>query len=469
MPPIQERLRDALEHTDFTKIKPDDLPVAISLIAKKAQRSPNELLLESIGFAIMGRNHQLVNDLLDEAKKGDIPIHTLFPLHLAINYLDGSEACCMIFEDIATHILANYDYNILLSASINDNGHTLLDSLMIAIIKFHTNLAPTALDDTNKDTRFPGDEVSICGRWDADSYCVRELLSSGSLSIPFDWKHKFCHTSAQSVCHVIENARWHMEGQLWASSGLFVKRCTNCGLKLELAALHTLVYVTFLLAEAGCKDEDLFGMVACLLSLLSNLNIGRESIPKAQVSFTLLFDYDADSMMETCTHQEFSPPEFAAGLRSHRTHDWSEKCEIGWALFQVILDRSHEADIDYDVHDHDVWCDAYNVVTPLTVDQTLATIWAAVQTELLTYRRLNLNDPWVSVHFNMAGLLQSLKAEGKVSIDLIDQGLMKKSVCRCGRFVHNWRCARVEEAATTNFSNLGGHGRALYLINYDSD
>lgn len=462
-PPIQERLRDALEHTDFTKINPNDLPVAISLIAKKAQRSPNELLLESIGFAIMGRNPQLVYDLLDEAQNGKIPIHTLFPLHLAINYLDGSEACCEIFDNITEHILNQYGYNILMSLHINDNGYTWMDSLMIAIVKSHTNLPPSALDDTNKEKRFPGDGVSICGRWDADSDCIRALLSSGSSGIPFDWKHKFCHTSAQAICHIIQRIDWRFLKRKWVSSGLFVKRCTNCGLKLELTPLHTLVYITFMLAEYGCEDEDLFGMIACLLSFLSFL---ETPIPSVQVSFHLLFDCDADSM-EICTHQESSPPEFAAGLRSYRTHDWSEKCETGWALFQIVLDRSQETYKFLDVEEYEEVC-SMHVTTPLTIDQILATIWAAVQTELLTYRRLDLNDPWVSEHFNMAELLQSLQTEGKLSIGLIEKGLMKQPICRCGQYV-DFGCAEAEDTTTRNFSNLENSDRAIYLIRDECD
>jgi hypothetical protein len=44
-------------------------------------------------------------------------------------------------------------------------------------------------------------------------------------------------------------------------------------------------------------------------------------------------------------------------------------------------------------------------------NQYLATLWVAVQTELLTYRRFKEGDPWISENFNMESILEVWKQE----------------------------------------------------------
>lgn len=57
---------------------------------------------------------------------------------------------------------------------INDLGHTVLDSLMASILKSHTSRVPGVVHTTfGNDQRFAGEEVDICGRWDADSDSIR--------------------------------------------------------------------------------------------------------------------------------------------------------------------------------------------------------------------------------------------------------------------------------------------------------
>lgn len=107
----------------------------------------------------------------------------------------------------------------------NDRGHTVLDNLMIAILKGHTSCTPGQVDNAFKgQVRFSGEEVDICGRWDADSGCIRELLAKGIHRIPFQWEHKFCHTSIQTICHSIMTI-WGTEHapNINAYSGLFIK------------------------------------------------------------------------------------------------------------------------------------------------------------------------------------------------------------------------------------------------------
>ncbi|KAL1634901.1 hypothetical protein SLS56_001982 [Neofusicoccum ribis] len=451
-------LRDALERNDFTNINPNDLPVAIPHLAKHAERSPDEMLLESFGFAIMSRNIDLVSHLLLDILNSDIDLSTIYPLHLAIDYLDGSKTCCKIVETLSDKLDDSYRIKDLYT---NDSGHTLIDSLMMAIIRSHTDLTPSILDEAIKEKRFRGDEISICGRWDADSDCTRKLLSSGFSKAPSNWKHKFCHTSVQAICH----SMWHL--QFWyrdtgfPQSGLFQKRCTNCGLKLELSQLHTLVIVTYLLAEAGCEDEDLFGMISSLLCLISPL---ETSDFENDVSLTLLFDMEADSMTESCTHQKLNAEDFARELRSFRTRNWTEKCATGWELFQLLLDRSQRASkafqIDPEMHREEPMCKKHYIYNVLCGDSKLATIWAAMQAELLTYRRLHLTDAWLSNNFDIAKLLNSLKNDEELSLALPD--LTEPRDCSCGAYI--LRTEDVDTREISNFSYLDDPERTGYVM-----
>lgn len=51
--------------------------------------------------------------------------------------------------------------------------------------------------------------------------------------------------------------------------------------------------------------------------------------------------------------------------------------------------------------------------------KVLASLWAAVRTELLTYRRLEVGDEWISQNFNMDALYKSLSSKGDVATALV--------------------------------------------------
>jgi hypothetical protein len=82
-PSLPARLRDALEHNDFSSISTTTLPVAIPQIARAAQRSPDELLLESLGFSIMSRNRDQVVSIMDQILERRIDFTSLYPFHIA--------------------------------------------------------------------------------------------------------------------------------------------------------------------------------------------------------------------------------------------------------------------------------------------------------------------------------------------------------------------------------------------------
>lgn len=427
----------------------------------------------------MTRNLDLVSQLVPKLTKEDIDTHMTSLLHLAVGYLDGGEACCSILRCLLNETWYSDAFNSGFDF-INDKGYTLLDSLMATTVKSHTDLRPSILDEFNKESLFPGDEVSTCGRWDVDADCIRQMRLAGHTRVPWSWKHKFCHTSAQAICHSMDVVLTISDTP--STSGLFQKLCTNCGLKLQLHPLHTLVMITFLVAEAGCAEEDLFGMIACLLMLLS---FYRDAKPKASVSLTLCFDGELDTTMETCMHQEFSPSELACALRKYQRRCWTKKLETGWSFFQLLLTRAKKAvdqlDEAWDRYEENGekgseppggrCFEHYYREYPLTCDETLRTVRAAVQTEFLTYRRINLDDPWVSDKFDMEELLESLQNGRNPSVGLISDGLMKNNnVCECGRF-HLSRPATAENVSTRHFSNFSDihDGRCTKIYHFEDD
>lgn len=189
-PPLQTILRDGLEPNDFSPTPAAYLPVAIPQIVKAAERSPNELLTESLGFCIMSRYSDQIADILKQMKREKIDPTPLHPYHPATSYLDGPKTCCDIVGVLASYIEGSQ----VRATYVNQHGHTVRDNLMISIIKSHTSTKPVSLDDSLKDViRFTGEEVDICDCWDADSPCVRHLHANDHPLIPASWKHNFCH------------------------------------------------------------------------------------------------------------------------------------------------------------------------------------------------------------------------------------------------------------------------------------
>ena len=488
-----EKLSDSLESNDFSNVRLGDLPIAVNHIVKAARRSPNELLEEALGFSIMSRNMDLMVGLLDEIGEG-LDVSGLYPFHLAVSYLDGSKKCCSILD-----ALEDVHPRSLRKLYVNDLGHTILDQLMIAILKAHTSCLPSVVDVIfKKEKRFEGEDVDICGRWDADSECIRALLANGTAGIPFEWKHMFCHTSVQTICHCIGTVfgpRWGPD--INALSGLFVRRCLHCGLKLQLLPLHTLVLVGLHLSQSGCKDETLFGILACLLCLLSN---GANPLLKANLSLQALLGIEE---VNECSHEELDPAELAERVPASLTSMWPRELRTGWEVIRHVLrhsqaewkvkpsrrrstSRGMEQDdelttfIEYSEDEMSI-DDEASRDTHLPAEcpdedyhqnffggsEVLASLWAAVQTELLTYRRLEVGDEWISQNFNMDALNESLSSKGDVAIALVQKEMMKP-FCGCGEFHYALpACAIVDDAVAYYFSNLEDWNRTTFIPSPD--
>jgi hypothetical protein len=488
-PPLQTRLQDALENNDFSTIRTQHLPLAIPQIAKAAARSPDELILESLGFSIMSRNIDQTEELLWQVKNLSperVDIASLFPFHLAATYLDGSKSCCNILEQLFRINVVD-----IRKAYTNELSHTILDSLMIVVLKSHSTTPPECVDASFKNTgRFPGEEVDICGRWDVDSLCIRHLFASGQATIPSTWKHKFCHTSVQAICHSIMTVSYNFPTSLGEElSGLYLRQCFNCGTKLQLLPLHTLVLTAYYLACNGCQDEDMFGMVACLLCMIS---VGLDPRKTADISVAALFqDMELDHQ---CDHEELSPAVFCDRLTDTlQIGSLPSKAQLGWEVFCALLhlceayfnqctnlrcrslkqSESWEYEVEEAHHfigkeppDDPLFSahwERHGRPEPFGDRKDIATLWAAIQAELSTYRRIKEGDEWLSRYFSMEELREQLQRGETITTNLVQEELLQTH-CVCGSLsAYNGVVPTLSDTTSRYIANLDVWQRATYV------
>lgn len=460
------RLSEALHTNEFSSIKADDLPLSSTQVAKAAVQSPEELLVESLGFAIMARNADLVREMLEHnSQSSTFKLEKLYPFHLAASYLDGSKSCCGIMHILLRKTTA---HNRIGNLFFNNLGHTVLDSLMMTILKGHSSCLPEVVDDEFRGLQqFVGGEVDPCGRWDADSACIRQRDASSRDHIPQSWKHMFCHTSVQAICHSIMNIYTSPGAPgIQCPSGLFVKSCGNCGDRLVPLPLHTLVLTTFYLAQNSCEGETLFGALACLVCLLVN---GADPHEEADMSIEALLGADNG---ERCTHEDLDPLELAKCVPLQITMHWSKEVQLGWDVFLNVLQLSQlsawtEEELDEDLAaSRD--CYHYNEAANVPL-RPIGVLWAIIQTELLTYRRLDEGAPWVSENCSMESIMEYLRGGLDIAtLPLIDRQMMKQH-CKCGRFFAEVDEDYYEDLPTTKetcavfFSNLEDWNRSSFL------
>ncbi|KAL9618155.1 MAG: hypothetical protein Q9160_007105 [Pyrenula sp. 1 TL-2023] len=487
-------LRDALESNDFSSFHSDQLPVAVPPLLQKAVREEGDLISESLAFAIMSRNVEMVESFCYKYEwsfEKDM-LKTVFQsidaFHLAATYLDGAKSCCLIMNELNGMVPLNRYY-------INSLGHTVLDALMITIIKSHTSCKPVSVDDVFRGThRFPGDEMDICGRWDADSNCVRSLLLQGKHHIPFHWKHKFCHTSAQAICDSITTiwGAWSAPS-INTLSGLFIRRCLHCGLKMQLTPLHTLVMVMYNLSTHGCDGEDLFGIIATLLCLLKN---GADPFIRASLAIKSLLPSNERSSGHldgtVCLHEEIDPLQLATTILSQVHPYFKSTTILGWEICIEILLHAKGGREDYEVdsskdgienfeeevesfeeeiesfEEEDEISLCYECEHDLEISYShiseLGLLWAIVRAEMATYRRISIADSWTSTNLDLKLILMGLQTNSAPDIKLLRDKMIKPN-CRCGNFFPRGydNCITPGEACNFYFSNMGNWFRSTFL------
>lgn len=209
------------------------------------------------------------------------------------------------------------------------------------MLRSHTSIHPGTFSYRfQSPNRFPGEEQDICGRWDAESPTVRELFRQGYARIPTRWKHVFCHTAVQVVCHsIVAIFASPASPNINTQSGLFVRRCTACGLELKLGPLHAVVVVAFYLAQSGLPGETLFGALAIMVCLIS---LGADVFITANISVD---DILRSSDSRECRHTLMSPFDLMKAVPGSVIDAWSEGCRVGWAcLVKVLILAESERD-----------------------------------------------------------------------------------------------------------------------------
>lgn len=476
------KLEVALEENSFSTTPLATLPLSTAQLVRAVKRTPEELHIEAVAFAIMARNQSVLESLLNDSYQMDF--ESISPFHLAANYLNGSDTCCNILYTTSIDL-----GHMLRKLYVNRYQHTVLDTLMIAILKSHTTCPPAAVSDHFRfEKRFPGEEVDICGRWDADSPCIRNLLARGDAVIPREWKHMFCHTSAQTICHSISTIFGpYFAPDINTPSGLFVKRCT-CGLILELRPLHCLILVAFHVARSRFQGETMFGVLACLVCLLVN---GANPFDKSTLSINALLGINDEE--GDCTHFELDPLQLVHQLPDIFMSDWTVEVKLGWQVFVRVLClaqdertasslRRHSRDKRSTNHDDEMDCDRKTDHEDppgkkmcdhqkshgnfYCGSNEIASLWAAIQTEMLTYRRLAEGDPCISDNFDMQALLDGLENGSGVSFLPLIAREMMQPYCHCGRFknAEDEACVLVDEASRDYFSNLEDWNRTTFII-----
>jgi hypothetical protein len=395
-----ETIQNSLDNHVFSTAQSPDLLISVPQLVDTVDGIPGRLYMPWLGIAIMAGDEASVNQILqsEEMKYANDNLSSVFPFHLAVAYLNSDKSCCQIFSTLVCFLGTSVDLRPLY---IDEFGHTILDSLMVTILKSHSRAIPGDVDSRWVEERsFPGAEVDICGRRDANSENVRALIRNGLPVVPFDWKHKFCHTSTQAICHCIRALfAFSWAPDINTPSGLFQRRCTGCGQQLTMGPLHTLVMTAANLAIHACPDEDLSGMVACALCLLSN---GADPTAQYHISHTAFDTMCGYGSTARCDHTPLRAGELASQIetvivaRSMRRY---EAVSIGWRLLRCIINSAEDSAMNCNDGDNMVILrDNDRLIIDCTNDASchtpyfghnmkLATLWAIVQSEFLTYRR----------------------------------------------------------------------------------
>lgn len=196
------------------------------------------LRLESLKSARIAGNLEFLESILKEGQGIHGQFLEIHPYHLDATYLDGGNTCCLLLATLTNHLGGRYPV-----ARNNEDSmrHTVFDCLVISVLGSHTSAVPKHVSSGFANMkRSPGEEKDTCGRWDADSPIVQQLFQRGNFSISFGWKHPFCHSAVQAVCHDLMAIflPGSYNQNIHQFSGLFIRRCGNCGAKVTLGALH---------------------------------------------------------------------------------------------------------------------------------------------------------------------------------------------------------------------------------------
>ncbi|CVL03467.1 uncharacterized protein FMAN_15178 [Fusarium mangiferae] len=486
-------LHQSMVSNDFTMTPKGDLPLAHDLITRSLEEHPSPLQLDAWKLAIMAGNMDLLYQLWeDNQKKPPEGIEALHPFHLAAAFLNGGKKCCEVFFELSRLLGSSFAFH----HNVDDHGDTILDGIVVAVLRSHTSIEPGDIrDGLHSPNRFPGEENDICGRWDAETPTIRELFKQGYSRIPTKWKHPFCHTAVQAVCHSITTIfASPASPNINTQSGLFLRRCTACGLELRLRPLHTIVVTAFYLAQMGRPGETLFGAVAMVVCLIT---LGADVSLKANISVEEIL---RSSNTGQCRHTQLSPLDLIEAVPGDVIEAWSESCRVGWGcLADVLALTMLQQDQERSGHPQgpasplrDEWPDTPRSIFSESSDHDscwggfqdeyhdywlklpcngprIGLLWASIQTELLTYRRVREGDAWISDNFSMKALKTWLEEDDtELSMPLVQNSMFKVHT-RCGWFggASDFLCPTAEDVCTKYFMNMDIYSRSSFIMQPD--
>ncbi|KAI1751987.1 hypothetical protein F4782DRAFT_547258 [Xylaria castorea] len=465
-PPIAsfaDELRQSIAYGGFNNTPVEDLPIAQDNIVRGIETDPKALEIDAWKLAIMAGNCELIYQLYGEnGRKAPDGLDEIHPFHLAASFLDGGHTCCKVFDALIQCLRPPYAFH----HNVDNLGHTILDAFTVSILGSHTAICPDSVNYVFRSpNRFPGEEIDICGRWTADTPRLRELFRQGFCQIPTTWKHPFCHTAVQAICHsIIAVYGVACAPSVNTMSGLFIRRCTECGLELKPGPLHSLVVTTFYLANLGMTGETFLGADASL-----TVNISVDEILRTS---------DAGD----CSHTHLSSLELMKKVPENIIDDWSSDCKVAerqresrpnFASNSDAIDQSgkvsdYNSELESDGSLNEILCelvgedgDSYHLWTKFKCsDGEIGLLWATIQTEFLTYRR----------KFSMKSLEDWLLGySATFQTPLVTEHLMRRH-SRCGWFLDGDFAIvhpAAQEVSASYFMNMDIYERTAYIHKND--
>jgi hypothetical protein len=189
--------------------------------------------------------------------------------------------------------------------------------------------------------------------------------------------------------------------------------------------LYALVVTVFYLAQTGMAGETLFGGIAVLLCLLS---LGADATLTANISIEAILGI---SETANCCHIPLSPRELMERVPKEVINNWADDSKVGWSCFAQILSRVSGQEIPRPQHDCKIHREELNIEC---LDAEIGLIWATIQAEILTYRRVNEGDAWISQNFSLRALDSWLSSDSAEFLAPLVSNQMMRAHSKCGWF-----------------------------------
>ncbi|ORY60733.1 uncharacterized protein BCR38DRAFT_45851 [Pseudomassariella vexata] len=129
---------------------------------------------------------------------------------------------------------------------------------------------------------------------------------------------------------------WESENSTRMEASILPYICAS-GLPLHIGdvlggmAVHALVLATYHLANSGILGETLFGMVACLVCLLT---FRADPCTKVEVSIQ---EFLGHNQPDQCQHSPMDAAELGSSIPIEIINSWTPGAQLGWKAFMAVL------------------------------------------------------------------------------------------------------------------------------------